>query len=230
MWLDEYLKGNWLELMNYRVAGVNGRILITVTLVHGMTRPIKEIMDTCEIVKTAPVNPDFFSENVGDMVLAKDCPKGEVPVLMVDERKSAAVYFLHTQRNRFVDIDAFRKKLIDAPREKVLIRAYGYCDFTAVSAFPKFSKKVHVVSLAWIRKTAELQRYTLYCSADPGGGKPWVIKWYAVFENNWLCVFTSILSTSFTANGRVRPKRTKSVRAGLRAPRSRRIRGRDFCG
>lgn len=190
VWLDEYLKGNWLELMNYRVAGVNGRILITVTLVHGMTRPIKEIMDTCEIVKTAPVNPDFFSENVGDMVLAKDCPKGEVPVLMVDERKSAAVYFLHTQRNRFVDIDAFRKKLIDAPREKVLIRAYGYCDFTAVSAFPKFSKKVHVVSLAWIRKTAELQRYTLYCSADPGGGKPWVIKWYAVFENNWIvCLY-----------------------------------------
>lgn len=172
VWLDEYLKGNWLELMNYRVAGVNGRILITVTLVHGMTRPIKEIMDTCKIVKTAKVNPDFFSENISEMVLAKDCPKGEVPVLMVDEKKSAAIYFLHTEKNKFVNIEAFKQKLADAPREKVLIRAYGYCDFTAVSAFPKFSKKIHVVSLDWIAKTAKLQKYTLYCSADPGGGKP----------------------------------------------------------
>ncbi|MBQ6534679.1 MAG: hypothetical protein IJI37_05865, partial [Opitutales bacterium] len=185
VWLDEYLKGTWLDTMNYRVAGINGRILITVTLVHGMTRAVKEIMDTCKVIKTAPVNPALFDEDVSAMQLAKNCPAGHVPVLLADDKKSAAVYFLHSENNPFLDKAAFAKKLAGAPREKVLIRAYGYCDYTATAAFPKFSEKLHVVSREFLRKTAQLQRFTVYCAADPGGGKPWVVKWYALFENGW---------------------------------------------
>lgn len=187
IWADELLNGEWLKTLPFRTMALNGRILVTVTLVHGMIGSIKEILDQCKIVKTVPVDTSLFSDVSKDTIIAKDCPPGEVPLLAVDETSMRSVVWLHTQDNPFTPRENLINIVSGKPREFILIRAYGYCESTATCAFPKFSEKVHVISQDKFAKYIQEHPYTIYMSADPGGSKPWFFKYYAVTDDN--CYF-----------------------------------------
>lgn len=199
IWADELLNGEWLKTLPFRTMALNGRILVTVTLVHGMIGAIKEVLDACEIVKTAPVDPSLFSDVTPESALARGCPPGQVPVLAVDGRGKRSVIWMHTQNNPFTPRANLMEIVSGKPREFVLIRAYGYCESTATSAFPKFSESVHVISAEKFRKYISEREYTLYMSADPGGAKPWFVKYYAVTDDG--CKFLLYESPDFEEFG-----------------------------
>ncbi len=184
IWADELLNGEWLKELPFRTMARNGRILITVTLIHGMIGAIKSVLDHCRIVETAKVNPELFNDVNPNSRLARNCPPMSVPVLAVDERTKKSVIWLHTENNPFNPRSNLIESVANRPREQVLIRAYGYCESTAVSAFPKFSRAVHTMSASRFRAYMKGKKYTIYMSADPAGAKPWVFKYYVVTEDN----------------------------------------------
>lgn len=189
IWADELLNGEWLKELPFRTMARNGRILITVTLIHGMIGAIMGVLEHCKIVKTVPVNPELFSDVNEKSHLAKGCPPGEVPLLAVDERTKKSVIWLHTENNPFNPRSNLLDSVANRPREQVLIRAYGYCESTAISAFPKFSKNIHLISLKKFQEYIKDKKYTVYMSADPGGAKPWVFKYYLVTQDNIKILF-----------------------------------------
>lgn len=180
IWADELLNGEWLKELPFRTMARNGRILITVTLIHGMIGAIKQVLDYCTIKQTVPVNPELFTDVSETSKLARGCPPMHVPILAVDERTKKSVIWLHTENNPFNPKTNLMDSVANKPREYVLIRAYGYCESTAISAFPKFDKRVHCLTPEQFRKNSEILagKYTVYMSADPGGAKPWVFKYY----------------------------------------------------
>lgn len=185
IWADELLNSSWLNELPFRIMAKSGKMLITVTLIHGMIGAIKKISDMCKIVQTKKVDETLFTDLTPNSILAKNCPPLHVPVLAIDERTKAAIVWLHTEENPFNPRQNLINNVSGKPREQILIRAYGYCESTAVSAFPKFDKKIHLISRAKLQEHLSKNEYTLYQSADPGGAKPWVIKYYAVDENNY---------------------------------------------
>ena len=184
IWADELLNGEWLKELPFRTMARNGRILITVTLIHGMIGAIKSILDHCTIKQTAKVNPELFDDVNESSHLARGCPPMEVPLLAVDERTRRSVIWLHTENNPFNPKSNLIESVANRPRDQVLIRAYGYCESTAISAFPKFDKRVHRISIQKFQEYIKDKQYTLYMSADPGGAKPWVFKYYIVTQDN----------------------------------------------
>lgn len=189
IWADELLNGEWLKELPFRTMARNGRILITVTLIHGMIGAIKGILDHCEIRQTAKVNPELFNDVNEGSHLARGCPPMEVPLLAVDEKTKKSVIWLHTENNPFNPKTNLIESVANRPREQVLIRAYGYCESTAISAFPKFDKRVHVLTAEKFREYIRDKKYTVYMSADPGGAKPWVFKYYLVTEDGIKILF-----------------------------------------
>ena len=183
IWADELLNSAWLKELPFRVMARSGKMLITVTLIHGMIGAIKKISDGCIIRQTKKVDESLFSDLTPNSILAKGCPPLHVPVLATNEERKEAIIWLHTEENPFNPRQNLLNIVSGKPREQVLIRAYGYCESTAVSAFPKFSQKVHTISRHRLQEHLKKYKYTLYQSADPGGAKPWVIKYYAVDEN-----------------------------------------------
>ena len=184
IWADELLNSAWLKTLPFRTMAKSGKILITVTLVHGMIGAIKEILDRCNILKTKRVDPSLFSDISETSVLAKGCPPMEVPILAADEESRRCVVWLHTEENPFNPRQNLINIVKGKPREQVLIRAYGYCESTAISAFPKFSKAAHLISRQKLSEHLKKHKFNLYMSADPGGAKPWVFKYYALDEND----------------------------------------------
>ncbi len=183
IWLDEMLGGTWLSEAMLRTMSCQGKVLVTVTLIDGMIHSIKEVLDECEIIEQKPVNQDFFKENIANAALARNCKPGCVPVIARNPDSRKSVVWLHTEENKFNPLDFLRRNLFGKPREYVLIRAYGYCESVSQRAFPKFKESVHVLKFDDLLQLAKTQKYTLYQSCDVGGSKPWLIKWYAVFEN-----------------------------------------------
>lgn len=199
IWADELLNGQWLKTLPFRTMALNGRILVTVTLVHGMIGAIKEILNTCKIVQTVPVDPTLFGDVSAESRLAKDCPAGHVPVLATDENAHRSVIWLHTQNNPFTPRENLMRIVSGKPREFVLIRAYGYCESTATSAFPKFKEGIHTLTRETFRKYLAKHEYTLYMSADPGGAKPWFFKYYIVTDDD--CKFLIYESPDYAEYG-----------------------------
>jgi len=98
--------------------------------------------------------------------------------------KSALVFF-HNQMNVCGAGKEIAQTLIGAPKERVMIRGYGWATRSERTAFPRWSE-ANLVTRERFNQIAD-KGVARYCSADPGGSdKSWFIKWLAVTPEGWV--------------------------------------------
>ncbi len=174
VWFDELVPLAFLDALTYRLSqGERLIILITFTPVRGYTPVVARYVAGAKIIETRPA-----ALLPPDAVHVKGCPRGHMPYVMEPRRPRSRVLFFHWGQNPYGASREVQKKLEGANSSVVKMRAYGWVDKLASSAFAKFGQP-HIITR---KKFLEIAKGpgTWYCSTDPRPGKNWFIKWYFV--------------------------------------------------
>lgn len=188
VWMDELAPLSFLEALRFRLGHRRTLVLLTFTPVTGYTRTVAEFM-ACPGMRVLeskaaqlgdnPRRPEARAADLpGDSVLVKGCPPGHMPKLMASEVTKRAAVFFHLYENPMAPSHEVEAKLEGAPREKVMIRAYGWATKQMAGVFARYGPE-HRVSREAFLKLAE-SGGTRYLSVDPAGTKNWFMKWYLV--------------------------------------------------
>jgi len=168
-WLDEYLLGmDLLDRLYLRLATHGALMLLTFTPKDGITETVSNFIKestTVEMGKTKVLS-DLHS-----------IPEKEIPIVQVNERKSAAIVYFHTEHNPWGGYE----EVVEICRSKsdwkyTITALYGFPTKSYTTKFPKFSHAVNVVKPEMI-PTKGVTRYQII---DPAGKKSWFMGWIAV--------------------------------------------------
>lgn len=151
------------------------------------TPVVQKFLAGSRVIETAPVAPEMHSVLRPDMVLAKDCPPGHLPVLLQCANPRACVLYYHWGCNPFGANQEVLRKLHGRPKSQWLVRAYGFVDKPAGAALASFGP-AHRITREKFNELVK-QGVTRYCVIDPGHAKNWFIKWYAVTPQGWTIVY-----------------------------------------
>lgn len=162
VWLDEYLGApDLVDTLRFRLATRNAKMLLTFTPIFGWTETVAQYLDAARTLVERPA----------------ELLNGErLPIVQRSTKRNAVVLYFWTQDNPFGGYERIRDTLKAAPRDEIMIRAYGIPTKSSASKFPKFSTGVNVVKADAI-PTRDVTRY---CIIDPAGSKNWFIAWIAV--------------------------------------------------
>jgi len=84
VWVDELVPVDFIEALEFRTATRAGKILASYTPVKGYSPTTRMLMAGANPTETRPVDPKLFKE--GEAILkrrlARNCPRGQVPVTM----------------------------------------------------------------------------------------------------------------------------------------------------
>lgn len=179
MYFEEGVTLPIIETSRYRRGRERPLLLaINFTPKWGHTPVFANQIAGAEIVQTRPAR--LLDQ---DRVHVKGCPPGHMPYIMKGRRKGSAVIFYHNQMNPMGAGKEIAKELVGAPTSRVMIRAYGWADKLATSAFPRFGK-AHIIT--WKRFLELVKRGgTFYCSSDPAGERNWFIQWWFATPEGW---------------------------------------------
>jgi len=198
VWTDELVPVSFLEALEFRTASRGGKIISSYTPVRGYSPTTQMLMAGSSPTETRPVDPQLFKEGspVLKRRLARNCPRGHVPMAMrglgtgkSDKVTNKAVVFFHSDENVFSPYSNIVSRCFGKSVPEVLIRAYGYTERAESGAFPNFKEEVHVITRERFESIRKEVGGSMYVSADPGGAKNWVVKWYWVTPNGWKIVF-----------------------------------------
>lgn len=191
-YFDELVPLPFYEAMAFRLGKDRPlKIIITFTpLENGgpaYTPVVQKFLAGARVKESAPVAPEMYSVLKPDVVLAKDCPPGHLPVLLQCANPRACVLYYHWGCNPFGANHEVLRKLQGRPKAQWLVRAYGFVDKPAGAALATFGPEHRITR----EKLRELERkgVTRYCVIDPGHAKNWFIKWYAVTPQGWRIVY-----------------------------------------
>lgn len=151
------------------------------------TPVVQKFLAGSRVIETAPVAPEMHAVLKPDMVLAKDCPPGHLPVLLQCANPRACVLYYHWGCNPFGANQEVLRKLHGRPKSQWLVRAYGFVDKPAGAALANYGP-VHRITREKFKEIEKLG-VTRYCVIDPGHAKNWVIKYYAVTKNGWRILY-----------------------------------------
>lgn len=170
IWCDEMVPLNWIETLRYRLVTRSGLLLISFTPIQGWTPAVKEYLDGAQTIQRefAPLLSLGAYGRAGQMV----------PRIQQPQRQNAQIIYFHSSDNPFGGYETMVKTLEGAPREEILVRAYGIPTKSSVARFPKFRDSIHVVPHDQIP-----QKGTRYQVVDPASGKNWFMLWVLVTEN-----------------------------------------------
>lgn len=175
VWFDELVPLAFLDALTYRLSqGERLIILITFTPVRGYTPVVARYVAGAKILETRPA-----ALLAPDAVHVKGAPAGHMPTVLQPRRPRSKVLFFHWGQNPYGASREVQKKLEGANSSVVKMRAYGWADKLASSAFAKFGS-AHVVTRKRFDEEISKGPGTWYCASDPRPGKNWFIKWYFV--------------------------------------------------
>lgn len=161
IWNDEEPPLDIVKEQKMRLIDRNGRMIISMTSLKGITDFIRDYFEDCDILETrfAPL-------------VSKELP--------VRARKGPVdIFFLWTTDNRHID----QKRLLDdvslMPETDRLTRIYGMPTNLAGKIYMSFGRDTHVIPL----DDAPTSGNQLWNVLDPHDRKPWAIGWYLVNRN-----------------------------------------------
>jgi hypothetical protein len=163
-WCDELVPQDWIDTVRYRLVTRGGELLVTFTPIEGYTPTVKTYLQGARTIETER------AELLDNAIV----PRIQQPV-----RKNSKIVYFHTKDNPFGGYETLKKTLEGAPRTEILCRAYGVPIRAAVTRFPKFDEKIHVIPADKIPK-----RGTRYQIVDPCSGRNWFMAWLLVDERD----------------------------------------------
>lgn len=182
-WCDELVPRAFVEALRFRVMTRKGYLLLSFTPVDGYTATVKDYLAGALPLRweKAPLLPQ-------DVELVKGCPPGHMPRVMRCEKRKRMVLFFFTSDNPFNPYEEMEAECRGETRERIMLRAYGWTEKLATSAFPKFHPPVHVITEEQYQRSIK-NGVTYFCSCDPAPAKNWFIKWYAATPEGHLILF-----------------------------------------
>ena len=164
----------FIETMRFRTgAGRRLQVIYDFTPKWGFTPALRDIIKGMVVVRAAKA--PLLPQNV---VHAKGCPPGQMPLVMECRSRSACAVFTHTGSNPMGQGDQIQAELRGADSDLIMIRGYGYARRTIASAFPAFGAE-HIISRAAFERI-KARGGTIYFSTDGCGSRNWFMKWYFV--------------------------------------------------
>lgn len=176
VWMDELAPQRIIDEVRYRLATRSGKLVLSFTPIDGYSVEVKNFVAGADVVASRPVDRRIFADGRVAEALAPGCPKGELPYILQPPRRNQAVIYFHSDMNPFSPFEEILSIVEGARLDVKLMRAYGYTDKVATTAFPLYGK-AHRITRAQFEALAK-NGGTRYCCADPGGAKNWFIKWY----------------------------------------------------
>lgn len=182
-WGDELITLAFIEALRFRLLDRSGTLFLTFTPVRGYTQVVASFLAGARVLKSerAPLLD-------ANKVHVRGCPKGHMPRVLVSANGNAAIVCIWNTDNPFTNHEEMRRKLEGEKDRVIKIRAYGWADKAVQGSLANFDEKAHVISRERFEEIAKGPGCR-YVSCDPGGGKPWVIKWYFVTPENEVIVY-----------------------------------------
>lgn len=161
IWCDEEPPMDIIKEMRMRLIDRNGKLIISMTSLKGITELIADLFEDCDILETryAPL------------------VKRELPVHA--KKGSVEIFFLWTTDNIHVNQERLLEEVKLMPEQEILSRIYGMPTNLAGKIYMAFNHGVHVISLDDVPTTGN----QLWNIVDPHDRKPWAITWYCVNRN-----------------------------------------------
>jgi len=163
VWLDEECPYNIYLETKMRLLDRNGRLIITMTSLKGMTELLEELFENYEIVKA-----DYCRE------LDEDLPR-------IARKGDIDIFFLWTTENPHINQERVRRDMELMTRQEIKSRIFGIPINLAGRIYPQFSSDVHVIPYDDLPFGKSL---TLYHVLDPHDAKPWAMIWAVVDQTN----------------------------------------------
>lgn len=160
IWNDEEPPIDIYKEQRMRLIDRNGRMIITMTSLKGVTELIEDIFEDHEVIESQ------YAELV-DEELPRIAEKGEV-----------RFYFLWTLENKHINQERTLKEAKLLTDQEIKQRIYGIPINLSGRIYPKFNRNIHVISWDDIPEG----KFSLYNVLDPHDRKPWAIAWFAVYK------------------------------------------------
>lgn len=161
VWNDEEPPADIYKEQRMRLIDRNGRMIISMTSLKGVTELIEEIFEEYDPLET------------------QEAPLIKEVLPRVAEKNGAKFYFLWTTENPHINHE---RTLLEAElmtRDEKKSRIYGMPINLTGRIYPAVSRDIHVVQS--IEDMPE-GHYTLYHVLDPHDMKPWAMIWVAVHK------------------------------------------------
>jgi len=174
--LDEDCPMSWFENIQLRCSDLNSKIHWMYSPMEGITPTIKELKSNAKTVESAP------AELLAERTNVPGLPKGHMPLLQVDEKKSLAIFYRFTEGNPYSNYakpGGIRSLCLGRNDPDYTMRnAYGFCEAVRGRVFPLFGE--------WnIIPEEELPAEgTNYLVTDPAGARNWFTLWARVAPGN----------------------------------------------
>ena len=179
--LDENCPLGWLENIQMRCSTRGAKIHWMYSPQEGITPAIKDLKANAKTRESAPA--ELLSERVN----VPGLPRGQMPVVQVDETKRLAIFYRFTEHNPFSGYNNAGgvKELCRGKNNAAytMAHAYGYCEAVKGRAFPLFGE--------WnvIPARSLPAEGTNYLVTDPGGARNWFTLWARVAPGNPMEVY-----------------------------------------
>jgi len=178
-WFDEDAPWPWLEMAMRRGRYRPGYGMWSFTPVNGITPAIREVSGTGKVriqrrAKLLPAN----------RVLVEGCKPGHVPLVAEGAVARSKILYVHSDLSPFGTgsesyAQAVAKVVEGKPDALVLRTYYGFARDVTGLAYPKFSRRVHVVAPKHLPAVG-----TNYHFIDPAGGRMWAQIYVRVAPGN----------------------------------------------
>lgn len=175
IWNDEEPPNDIIKEQKMRLIDRNGRMIISMTSLKGVTDLISELYEDADIIETR------FAPLVN-----KELP--------VHSRKGPVeIFFLWTTDNVHIDQKRLALDVELMPQSDRLCRLYGMPMNLAGKIYTSFSKEVHVIPDDIVPTTGN----QLWNVLDPHDRKPWALGWYLVNKNGSIYTVAEYPFTNF---------------------------------
>lgn len=161
IWNDEEPPVDIVKEQKMRLIDRNGRMVISMTSLKGITDFIRDYFEDCDILETryAPL------------------VKKELPVRA--RKGNVDIFFLWTTDNPHIDQNRLMEDIVLMPEADRMTRIYGMPTNLAGKIYMSFGRDTHVISL----DDAPTIGNQLWHVLDPHDRKPWAMGWYLVNKN-----------------------------------------------
>jgi len=158
IWLDEEPPKDIYDECKMRLLDRNGKLLISMTSLKGVTDLIEDIFQDSEIIESQ------YAELVG-----KELPR-------ISEKNGTKFYFLWTTENPHINQRRLREEAEHMTKQEIEARVYGMPINLSGKIYMSMNTSIHVTSIEEMPEGD----YTIYHVLDPHDRKPFAMIWIAV--------------------------------------------------
>lgn len=158
IWFDEEPPLDIYKECRMRLIDRNGKLIISMTSLKGMTELVQEIYEDADIIESQ------YAPLVGE-TLPRTLRKGNVHI-----------YTLWSTENNYINQDRLLEETKLMTKQEIKSRIYGIPTSLSGRIYPMFNRNIHVIPPNRIPKS----KVTLYHVLDPHDRKPWAMQWWAV--------------------------------------------------